>query len=209
MPSGVDLAGARVRLVDLHAASHAEPLYRALEGHNDLWRYLMEEPPDKAEFAELLRRREGKSDPYFVAILDRQTATPLGIAAFLRIEPRHRVIEVGHILFSPRLQRTAHATEAMYLMAKYAFEELGYRRYEWKCNALNGPSRSAALRLGFTFEGIFRQHMIVKGENRDTAWYAMLDGEWPARKKAFEQWLAPENFNEDGSQKQALASLRR
>jgi RimJ/RimL family protein N-acetyltransferase len=118
----------------------------------------------------------------------------------LRIEPSHRVIEVGNILYTPRLQRTRGATEAMFLMARHAFEDLRYRRYEWKCNALNEPSRRAALRLGFRFEGIFRQHMIIKGRNRDTAWYATLDGEWPDRKAVFEQWLSPENFDADGRQ---------
>jgi RimJ/RimL family protein N-acetyltransferase len=115
------------------------------------------------------------------------------------------VIEVGSILYTPRLQRTAGATEAMYLMARHVFEDLGYRRYEWKCNALNAPSRSAAVRLGFSFEGIFRQHMIVKGRNRDTAWYSMLDSEWPARKQAFENWLDPANFDSEGRQKTPLA----
>ena len=112
-----------------------------------------------------------------------------------------RVIEVGHIVYSPALQRTPLATEAQYLLARYVFETLGYRRYEWKCNALNAASRRAALRFGFTFEGVFRQHMIVKGRNRDTAWFSMLDGEWPARKAAFERWLAPDNFDADGRQK--------
>jgi RimJ/RimL family protein N-acetyltransferase len=123
----------------------------------------------------------------------------------MRIEPTHKVIEVGSILYTPALQRTAGATEAMYLMAKHVFEDLGYRRYEWKCNALNAPSRSAALRLGFSFEGIFRQHMIVKGENRDTAWFSMLDSEWPARREAFETWLDPSNFDAQGRQKMPLA----
>ena len=125
----------------------------------------------------------------------------------MRIEPRHRVIEVGSILYTRALQRTRGATEAMYLLARYVFEELEYRRYEWKCNALNAPSRSAALRLGFTFEGIFRQHMIVKGRSRDTAWYSMIDAEWAARKAAFERWLAPENFDSDGRQKRPLGSI--
>src|SRR5262249_317763 len=125
----------------------------------------------------------------------------------LRIEPVHRAIEVGHILYASALQRTAGATEAMYLMARYIFEELGYRRYEWKCNALNAPSRRAALRLGFTFEGIFRQHMIIKGRNRAPAWYAMLDCDWPLRKVAFERWLDPANFDAAGRQKLSLSSL--
>jgi RimJ/RimL family protein N-acetyltransferase len=127
----------------------------------------------------------------------------------MRIEPVHKVIEVGSILYTRLLQRTAAATEAMYLMARHIFEDLGYRRYEWKCNALNEPSRSAALRLGFSFEGIFRQHMIVKGLNRDTAWFAMLDSEWPARKRAFEEWLDPSNFDEEGRQKTRLNAARK
>ena len=127
----------------------------------------------------------------------------------MEIRPAMRVVEVGHIVYSPALQRTPLATEAQYLLARYAFETLGYRRYEWKCNALNAPSRRAALRFGFTFEGIFRQHMIVKGRNRDTAWFSMLDSEWPARKAAFERWLAPENFDSDGRQKTKLSALER
>jgi len=130
------------------------------------------------------------------------------MASFLRVEPGHGVIEVGHIWYSPALQRTRLATEAMYVMARHVFDDLGYRRYEWKCNALNEPSRRAAVRLGFTFEGVFRQHMVIKGENRDTAWYSMLEGEWPAAKAAFEAWLRPENFNGEGRQLRSLAELR-
>ena len=126
----------------------------------------------------------------------------------MRIEPAHRVIEVGSILYTPVFQRTTGATEAMYLMARHVFEDLGYRRYEWKCDALNLPSRRAALRLGFTFEGIFRQHMIVKGRNQDTAWYSMIDTEWPSRKARFEQWLDPGNFDANGHQKVALEALQ-
>jgi RimJ/RimL family protein N-acetyltransferase len=125
----------------------------------------------------------------------------------MRITPEHRVIEVGNIFYTPRLARSAAATEAMYLMAKHAFEDLGYRRYEWKCNALNEPSRRAALRLGFSFEGIFRQHMIQKGRSRDTAWYAMLDCEWPTRKARFERWLSPDNFDEAGQQRLRLSCM--
>jgi RimJ/RimL family protein N-acetyltransferase len=127
----------------------------------------------------------------------------------MRIEPAHRVIEVGSILFTSRLQRTVGATEAMYLMARHVFEDLGYRRYEWKCNALNAPSRRAALRLGFTFEGIFRQHMLVKGRNRDTAWFSMIDSEWPQRKASFERWLDPSNFDAQGRQKVSLSAINR
>ncbi len=125
----------------------------------------------------------------------------------MEIRPAMRVIEVGNIVYSPALQRTPLATEAQYLLARYAFETLGYRRYEWKCDALNAASRRAAQRYGFTFEGIFRQHMIVKGRSRDTAWFAMLDSEWPARKASFERWLAPDNFAPDGRQKSSLSAL--
>jgi RimJ/RimL family protein N-acetyltransferase len=138
-------------------------------------------------------------------ILDAASGLALGHCSYLRMEPKHRVIEVGALMFSPALQRTRGATEAMYLMARHAFEDLGNRRYEWKCNALNAPSRAAALRLGFTFEGIFRQHMIIKGANRDTAWYSMLDKEWPERKAAFERWLHPSNFDAAGRQKTRLS----
>jgi RimJ/RimL family protein N-acetyltransferase len=130
-----------------------------------------------------------------------------GFASYMRIEPAHGVVEVGNILLAPSLQRTTAATEAMFLMASHVFDHLGYRRYEWKCNAENGPSRRAALRLGFTFEGIFRQHMVVKGKSRDTAWFALLDSDWPARKRAFEAWLAPANFDAQGRQRQSLAAL--
>ena len=133
--------------------------------------------------------------------------SPVGYQTFLRIDPPNRVIEVGNILYTPAMQRTAGATEAQYLFARYVFERLGNRRYEWKCNALNAPSRRAAKRFGFSFEGIFRQHMIVKGRNRDTAWFAMLDSEWPARKAAYERWLAPDNFDEKGHQKLRLSEL--
>jgi RimJ/RimL family protein N-acetyltransferase len=125
----------------------------------------------------------------------------------MEIRPSMGVIEVGHILYSPALQRTPLGTEAQYLLARYAFETLGYRRYEWKCNALNAPSRRAALRYGFVFEGVLRQHMIAKGRNRDTAFFSMLDSEWPARKAAFERWLAPENFDGDGHQRTSLSEL--
>jgi RimJ/RimL family protein N-acetyltransferase len=122
--------------------------------------------------------------------------------------PEHGVIEIGHIWFAPRLQRTRAATEAIYLMARHSFDDLGYRRLEWKCDALNEPSRRAADRFGFTFEGVFRQHMVVKGRNRDSAWFSILDGEWPRIRSAFEAWLAPENFDADGRQRQSLAAVR-
>src|SRR5207248_8753548 len=132
--------------------------------------------------------------------VDRKSERAVGYASFMRVEPVHRSIEVGNILYTPLLQRTRAGTEAMYLMARHVFEELEYRRYEWKCDALNEPSRRAALRLGFQFEGIFRQHMIVKGRNRDTAWFSMLDCEWPERREAVERWLHPDNFDAEGTQ---------
>jgi RimJ/RimL family protein N-acetyltransferase len=161
--------------------------------------------PDRSSFDEELAVKARSEDPLFSAYIDNATGCAVGLGSFMRIDEKNRVIEVGSLMFGRAMQRTRVSTEAMYLMAKYVFEELRYRRYEWKCNALNGPSRQAALRLGFTFEGIFRQHMIVKEKNRDTAWFAMLDGEWPARKAEFECWLDPANFDEAGVQKTRLA----
>jgi RimJ/RimL family protein N-acetyltransferase len=173
-----------------------------------LWTYMFDGPfEDRTAFAEALKKREASDDPLFFAILDAASSRAVGIASYMRIEPAHRVIEIGGIVFSPALQRKPGATEAMYLMARHVFEDLGYRRYEWKCDALNAPSRRAALRLGFTFEGIFREHMIIKGRSRDTAWFAMLDSEWPERKAAYERWLAPGNFDSHGKQKQSLSAL--
>jgi RimJ/RimL family protein N-acetyltransferase len=159
------------------------------------------------EFSAAFNKKQRSADPFFFAIVHNATGVPVGQASYLRIGPTHRVIEVGNIMFTSALQRSCGATEAMYLMARHAFEDLGYRRYEWKCNALNEPSRRAALRLGFVFEGVFRQHMIIKGRNRDTAWFSMLDSEWPRRRASFEQWLAPSNFDQTDRQKLSLSSL--
>jgi RimJ/RimL family protein N-acetyltransferase len=200
-----------VVVTPLDPESHGDDLYDGTcgPGTDELWTYLFEGPyPDRASFGQALEEMASSEDPLFFAILDKSTGRAVGRAAYMRIEPSHRVIEVGSILYSPALQRTAGATEAMYLMARYVFEELGYRRYEWKCNALNAPSRRAALRLGFSFEGIFRQHMVIKGHSRDTAWYSMLDGEWPDRKAALERWLDPSNFDVNRSQKRALSNLK-
>jgi RimJ/RimL family protein N-acetyltransferase len=210
-PERVILEGRHVKIVPLDAAAHLQALYEGSCGpeREPLWRYLFNGPyTSAAEFAWWLAGRERLEDPLFFTILDAASGDPAGYCSLMRIEPLHRVVEVGNILYLPRLQRTVGATEAMYLLARYVFETLEYRRYEWKCDALNAPSRHAALRYGFTFEGIFRQHMIVKGKNRDTAWYAMLDSEWAARKQAFEQWLDPANFSADGRQKSSLAELR-
>lgn len=209
-PQRTVLEGRYVTLVPLDARSHGEALWEGTKGEqNDaLWRYLAEGPfANREDFDRALAGMAASEDPLFFTIIGRSTQRPAGRASYLRIDTKHRVIEVGSILYSPALQRTRGATEAMYLMARHVFEDLGYRRYEWKCNALNQPSRRAALRLGFTFEGIFRQHQIVKGRNRDTAWFSMLDSEWPRRKEAFERWLDPENFSMVGEQKQYLADF--
>jgi RimJ/RimL family protein N-acetyltransferase len=190
--------------------AHAATLFDSTRGEENerLWLYLFEGPfATRADFDSHLKQKASSQDPLFFAILDKPSGDAVGYAAYMRIEPAHRVIEVGSILYTPRLQRTVGATEAMYLMARHVFEDLGYRRYEWKCNALNAPSRSAALRLGFTFEGVFRQHMIIKGRNRDTAWFSMLDSEWPKRKAAFERWLHPSNFDANGRQRMSLSTL--
>lgn len=209
-PARITISGRLVTLVPLDPRGHGDSLYEGTRGEagDRLWQYLFEGPfPDRASFDIHLQRMAASEDPLFFAILDSGSGSAVGYASYMRIEPVHRVIEVGSILYTPRLQQTPLATEAMYLMARHVFEELGYRRYEWKCNALNAPSRRAALRFGFRFEGIFRQHMIVKGRNRDTAWFSMLDSEWPVRKANFERWLDPSNFGSDGRQKLALSQL--
>ena len=173
-----------------------------------LWDYLAAGPfTEFTAFQAYVARKTEANDPLAYAIVDPASGRAIGTAALMRIEAGDRVIEVGHILYSPRLQRTRGATEAMYLLARYVLEDLGYRRYEWKCNALNAASRRAAERLGFTFEGIFRQHKIVKGRNRDTAWFSMLDSEWPLQRQAFEGWLDPANFDEAGRQKRSLEQI--
>jgi RimJ/RimL family protein N-acetyltransferase len=205
------MEGRFVQLTRLDPAAHGDALWEGAGGeqHAALWRYLFDGPfAERAAFDATVAQKAASQDPLFYAILDRTSGRAIGWASFMRIEPRHRVIEVGNILFTPALQRKPGATEAMYLMARNVFEDMGYRRYEWKCHSRKEPSRRAATRLGFTFEGIFRQHMILKGENRDTAWYSMLDSEWPSRKAAFEKWLAPSNFDEGGRQIQSLAELR-
>ena len=206
-PERVTLHGRDVTLVPLELA-HADALFRSTSGpENDpVWTYLQNGPfHDHASFRQFISTKAASEDPLFFAITRRDDALAVGLAAYMRIEPQQRVVEVGNIVYGPALQRTRGGTEAMYLMARHVFEELGYRRYEWKCNALNAPSRRAAIRLGFTFEGLFRQHMIVKGRNRDTAWFSMLDSEWQSKRAGFEEWLAPGNFDAAGRQKRRLA----
>jgi RimJ/RimL family protein N-acetyltransferase len=207
LPAPVNLVGRFGQLVKLDVDRHSASLWNAVKGHDHIWTYLPYGPfADDAALSSWMDERAELTDPYSFAILDRNSHA-LGIAALMSIRPSMRVIEVGNILLSPALQRTPLATEIQYLLARYVFETLGYRRYEWKCNALNDASRRAAQRFGFTFEGVFRQHMIVKGRNRDTAWFAMLDGEWPQRKSAFECWLAPDNFDDRGQQRASLGSF--
>jgi RimJ/RimL family protein N-acetyltransferase len=205
----VTLRGHAVTLEPLNAERHAAALWEALRGHDELWTWLPYGPFDtESDLRRHIEERQAAAGFVFLAIVPAATGLAKGWASYMRMEPAHGVIEVGYVLFAPSLQRTAAATEAMFLMASHVFDHLGYRRYEWKCNAENLPSRSAAERLGFTFESIFRQHMILKGRNRDTAWFSMLDREWPARKRAFEAWLAPENFDDEGRQRRSLEQFR-
>jgi len=207
LPGPVTLAGHYGRVERL-AQHHDAALWNAVKGRDAVWTYMSTYGPfkDFTTFSKWLDSRVKLDDPYSYAIID-QSGQAVGIATLMEIRPAMRVIEVGHIVYSPALQRTPLGTEAQYLLARYAFETLGYRRYEWKCNALNAPSRRAALRYGFVFEGILRQHAIAKGRNRDTAYFSMLDSEWAARKAAFERWLAPENFDAEGKQRTSLGAL--
>jgi len=205
------LRGRFCRVEPLDPERHAHDLHIANQGDLDggMWTYLSVGPfGDEDAYRAWLTGAARSEDPLFYAIVDAESGQAVGLASYLRIDPANGVIEVGHLQFSPRLQRTPAATEAMYLMMRRAFEELGYRRYEWKCDSLNAPSRAAAGRYGFRFEGIFRQAIVYKGRNRDTAWFSITDAEWPHVKAAFERWLAPENFDAAGGQLQKLATLR-
>jgi RimJ/RimL family protein N-acetyltransferase len=206
-PGPVTLKGRYGRLEKL-TVEHTDDLWAAFAGHDRVWTYIGANGPFATfeEFSSYLAMRAAARDPYAYAIIDTADRA-IGCVTLLRIVPEHRVIEVGHVLYSPALQRTALGTETQYLLARYVFETLGYRRYEWKCDALNAVSRRAALRYGFVYEGTFRQYMIAKGRNRDNAWFSMLDSEWPARKHNFERWLAPDNFDRDGRQKISLAAM--
>ena len=188
---------------------HSADLFQAnrLDRENRLWTYLPYGPFDTLDdYRQWLADACLSGDPMFFSIISQQTGKAAGVASYLRIDPGAGSIEVGHINYSPAMQNTAAATEAMYLMMNNIFA-LGYRRYEWKCNALNQPSRTAAIRLGFSYEGLFRQMMVVKGRNRDSAWYSIIDKEWPALKRAFQTWLAADNFDGDGRQQQSLSVL--
>jgi RimJ/RimL family protein N-acetyltransferase len=210
-PARSELAGTHVRLRPLDADRDAEALYA--ESHPPsadpgLWTYLPNGPyADPAEMRDALRAAEAFNDPLFFTLVPLSGKLPAGVASYLRITPEHGVIEIGHIWFGASLTRTTAATEAIYLLAANAFDDLGYRRLEWKCDALNRRSRRAADRFGFRFEGVFRHHMVTKGRNRDTAWYAITDDEWPAVRAGFREWLSPENLKDAGRQTQSLGEL--
>ena len=208
-PERVVIDGELVRLEPLDAERHGDDLFEASAGADETWRYLPYGPfASKEGFVDWLRERAARDDPLAYAIIDKRTDAARGIETLMSIEPDHGSIEIGHIWLSPSLQRTRQATEAIFLASRYAMDELGNRRYEWKCDAANAPSRRAAERFGFTFEGVFRQHRVIKGRNRDTAWYSITDSEWPSRRSAFEAWLSPDNFDDAGAQRRSLAEIR-
>jgi RimJ/RimL family protein N-acetyltransferase len=205
------MAGRFCRLEAFDPDRHAAALYAAYCEDSDdrLWTYLSAGPfPDAGAYRAWMEKNFTGDDPLCFTILDPAGGEPAGTASYMRIDRGAGSIEVGSITYAPRLQKTAAATEAMYLMMRRAFDELGYRRYEWNCDALNAASRAAAERLGFTYEGLFRQATVYKQRNRDTAWFSIIDSEWPVRRAALEAWLDPANFDADGVQKQSLAVFR-
>ena len=210
-PSRVTLKGRYCYLEPLRV-EHADALFRAYHLTEDTrsWTWLLREPDaTAADFSQWVASVSDLPDPMHFTVFDNQTHSPVGTLALMRIDPKNGVVEVGHVHFSPLLSRTPMSTEAQYLLMQYVFDTLGYRRYEWKCNSLNEPSRRAALRLGFQYEGRFRQALVIKGHNRDTDWFSIIDAEWPALAKAFENWLATDNFTADGTQRRSLESWRK
>lgn len=206
-PSRIVLDGRYARLEPV-ASQHTDELFAAASVPDAAQRfaYFPTYPPESIEVTRAwIAGQQGMADPIVFAVTDKASGRAGGWQQMMRIEPQHGVIEIGYVYWGPAISRTRVATEALYLFARHVFEDLGYRRFEWKCNERNEPSKRAAQRFGFTFEGVFRQHMIVKGENRDTAWFSMLDGEWPSRKAGFERWLDPGNFDEAGQQKSRLS----
>ena len=210
-PQRVTLEGRYCRLEPL-SLKHADALFVAHQQAEDPrgWTWLLREPESSVEeYRQWVASVEKLQDPIQFAVIDTRTQLPVGSLALMRIDPNNGVMEVGHVHFSPLLSRTPASTEAQWLLMRYAFETLGYRRYEWKCNSFNEPSRKAALRLGFQFEGRFRQALVIKGHNRDTDWFSIIDSEWPALNQIFEKWLAVDNFTADGKQRQSLETLRK
>ncbi|PIA69002.1 GNAT family N-acetyltransferase [Pseudomonas sediminis] len=209
-PDQRSLQGRFVRLEALDVARYGDDLWRALQGPDPaLWDYLPYGPfTERGVFDAWLAGNARSRDPLFYAVVDLASGLALGLFSYLRITAQDGSIEIGHVAFGAPMQRTAGATEAIYLLARHAFDDLGYRRLEWKCDAANARSRRAAERFGFIQEGLFRQHMVRKGRNRDTAWFSIIDGEWPARRDAFERWLMVDNFDERGQQRQRLETLR-
>lgn len=209
-PPRTPMAGRTCDVVPLDPARHSDALFAAFAADREggMWTYMPYGPfADAAAYRAWADQAVAAPEPLFHAVIARDSGRALGVASFLRVKPAAGSIEVGHIAYAPALQRTRAATEAMYLMMRRVFDELGYRRYEWKCDALNAASCRAAVRLGFTFEGIFRQATVYKDRNRDTAWYAVIDADWPRLRRAFERWLAPANFDADGCQRTRLSEL--
>jgi RimJ/RimL family protein N-acetyltransferase len=210
-PERQPMEGRYVRLEPLDAGRHGDGLFEASStpDKDSRFRWLYDHAPqDRADFQPWLDKATMSDDPLYFAVIDKASGRIAGRQSFMRIDTANGVIEIGNILWNGLVARKPAATEALYLFARHAFDDLGYRRFEWKCNAENAPSRSAALRFGFAYEGTFRQHLIVKGHNRDTAWFAMIDKEWPTIGRALEEWLDPENFDSEGQQKRRLGEIR-
>lgn len=210
LPPRTPMVGRHARIEPLDVARHANDLFAAFDSAADGrdWTYMFTGPyATLDEYVAWATTAAASTDPMHHAIIDLATGKAVGTASYLRIDPTHGVIEIGNIAYSPVLQRSPLATEAMYLMMRRVFDELGYRRYEWKCDHLNARSRAAALRYGYSFEGIFRQAVMYKGRSRDTAWFSIIDSEWPTLRAAYERWLDPANFDETGQQRERLADL--
>ena len=209
-PERAPLEGRYVRLEPLQAARHGDGLYEAssVRDAQDRFRWLFDYPPEsRAAFQPWLEKAEAGDDPLYFAVIDKASGRIAGRQSLMRIDPTFGVIEIGNIYWGPLISRKPAATEAQYLFMEYAFDGLGYRRYEWKCNNLNEPSKRAAERFGFSFEGVFRQHLVIKGQNRDTAWYSVIDKEWPKLRQAYSEWLDPENFDSEGKQMRRLEEI--
>ena len=210
-PERVVLDGLYARLEPLDTERHGKELFSVSQvpDADDKFRWLAENPvDDEAAFLAWVKKSEASEDPLYFAVVDKASGKVAGRQTYMRIDTQNGVIEIGNIYWGPLIARKRAATEALYLFMRHAFADLGYRRFEWKCNNDNEPSKRAALRFGFAFEGVFRQHLIVKSLNRDTAWFSIIDKEWPALEKAYEAWLAPENFDADGQQRRKLETFQ-